>query len=198
MSAFANAPPKRREVKEEGGAIVTALTTAKPGSPEPTARISAKRQAELDKVNRMMEDEEPEGSHSLAMLIQNWKISLSRKKKAQLPLKTVRTPKWPIPQLQWNPRPRPQVNRRNENAENEKYLRKRPSGTRKDIWVVLLSKVLTIVTKNEYVYESFSEDEESDVLVEKKSGREAPVKSNGKGKKDVAGQKSLMSFFGKK
>ena len=57
------------------------------------------------------------------------------------------------------------------------------------------------VTKNEYVYESFSEDEDSDAQVEKKPTSSAPKPASAattKGKKDAAGQKSLMSFFGKK
>jgi hypothetical protein len=33
-------------------------------SPQPAPRISAKRQKELDDLNRMMEDDEPEGIHS--------------------------------------------------------------------------------------------------------------------------------------
>jgi len=60
---------------------------------------------------------------------------------------------------------------------------------------------LTIVTKNDWVYESFSEDEDSDVQVEKKPAPSAPKAAPApasKGKKDGAGQKSLMSFFGKK
>ena len=61
-----------------------------------------------------------------------------------------------------------------------------------------------VVTKNEYVYESFSEDEDSDVAPKvAKTGGNAPVKAAGaggdkKGKGSAAGQKSLMSFFGKK
>jgi hypothetical protein len=61
-----------------------------------------------------------------------------------------------------------------------------------------------VVTKNEYVYESFSEDDESDVSPKgKKSVAQAPnVAVPGgdkkKGKASAAGQKSLMSFFGKK
>lgn len=58
------------------------------------------------------------------------------------------------------------------------------------------------VTKNEYVYESFSEDEDSDAQVEKKPASSSAPKpasaATTKGKKDGAGQKSLMSFFGKK
>ena len=57
------------------------------------------------------------------------------------------------------------------------------------------------MTKNEWVYESFSEDEESDAQVEKKptpsTHRPTPTTTT-KGKKDGPGQKSLMSFFGKK
>ena len=59
------------------------------------------------------------------------------------------------------------------------------------------------MTKNEYVYESYSEEEEEEVVekVPKKSVPQAPVKPEGdkkKGKGAAAGQKSLMSFFGKK
>jgi len=61
-----------------------------------------------------------------------------------------------------------------------------------------------VVTKNEYVYESFSEDDESDVPPKgKKSVAHArSVAATGgdkkKGKASATGQKSLMSFFGKK
>jgi DNA polymerase delta subunit 3 len=59
-----------------------------------------------------------------------------------------------------------------------------------------------LVTKNEYVYESFSEDEESDVpKVKKQVPTKAPTSAAGdkkKGKANAAGQKNLMSFFGKK
>jgi hypothetical protein len=59
------------------------------------------------------------------------------------------------------------------------------------------------VTKNEYVYESYSEDEDEEEVekVPKKSVPQAPAKTEGdkkKGKGAAAGQKSLMSFFGKK
>ena len=61
---------------------------------------------------------------------------------------------------------------------------------------------LILVTKNEYVYESYSEDEEDEEKVSKRSVPQAPpVKTEGdkkKGKGAAAGQKSLMSFFGKK
>ena len=67
-----------------------------------------------------------------------------------------------------------------------------------------------LVTKNEYVYESFSEDEDSDVVAPKvvKTAANANAKGGSvggaggggdkKGKGNAAGQKSLMSFFGKK
>jgi hypothetical protein len=61
-----------------------------------------------------------------------------------------------------------------------------------------------VVTKNEHVYESFSEDDESDAPPKgKKSVAQAPVTAatggdKKKGKANVAGQKSLASFFGKK
>jgi hypothetical protein len=62
--------------------------------------------------------------------------------------------------------------------------------------------VLISVTKNEYVYESFSEDEDSDAQKSKKSVAGAPKPSvagdKKKGKSSAAGQKNLMSFFGKK
>jgi len=57
------------------------------------------------------------------------------------------------------------------------------------------------VTKNEYVYESFSEEDESDVPKEKRPAVAAHSAISGdkkKGKAGAAGQKSLMSFFGKK
>jgi hypothetical protein len=60
-----------------------------------------------------------------------------------------------------------------------------------------------LVTKNDYVYESFSEDDESDVPKGKKSAPTSnPTKAvvageKKKGKASVAGQKNLMSFFGK-
>lgn len=59
---------------------------------------------------------------------------------------------------------------------------------------------LILVTKNEYVYESFSEDDESDATKEKRSSVPGPVHAAGdkkKGKGAAAGQKNLMSFFGK-
>ena len=58
-----------------------------------------------------------------------------------------------------------------------------------------------IVTKNEYVYESYSEEEEEDVEKAPRKTATLPVKTEGekkKGKQAAAGQKSLMSFFGKK
>ena len=70
------------------------------------------------------------------------------------------------------------------------------------VWTQFCRRDLTIVTKHEHVYESFSEEDESDVPVEKKSvvsaGGGAKPAVGGKSKKDGAGQKSLMSFFGKK
>jgi len=57
------------------------------------------------------------------------------------------------------------------------------------------------VTKNEYVYESYSEDEEEEEVekVPKKSVPQAKTEGDKKkGKGAAAGQKSLMSFFGKK
>jgi DNA polymerase delta subunit 3 len=68
-----------------------------------------------------------------------------------------------------------------------------------------LSDVNVLVTKNEYVYESFSEDDESDVPKGKKNtsnapsvAAPAPAGDKKKSKAAAAGQKSLMSFFGKK
>lgn len=62
--------------------------------------------------------------------------------------------------------------------------------------------MLISVTKNEYVYESFSEDEDSDAQKSKKNVAGAPktsvVGDKKKGKASAAGQKNLMSFFGKK
>jgi DNA polymerase subunit Cdc27 len=65
---------------------------------------------------------------------------------------------------------------------------------------------LIIVTKNEYVYESFSEDDESDApkgkksIVQASSGTDpaGAVGDKKRSKAGVAGQKNLMSFFGKK
>ena len=57
------------------------------------------------------------------------------------------------------------------------------------------------MTKNEYVYESYSEDEEEEEVekVPKKSVPQAKTEGDKKkGKGAAAGQKSLMSFFGKK
>jgi hypothetical protein len=72
---------------------------------------------------------------------------------------------------------------------------------RRAILVIVLKAELILVTKNEYVYESFSEDDESDAPKEKKkSVVQGPVLAGGdkkKGKGAAAGQKSLMSFFGK-
>jgi hypothetical protein len=52
------------------------------------------------------------------------------------------------------------------------------------------------------VYESFSEDEDSDAQKSKKNVAGAPktsvVGDKKKGKAGAAGQKNLMSFFGKK
>jgi DNA polymerase subunit Cdc27 len=64
----------------------------------------------------------------------------------------------------------------------------------------VLKARLISVTKNEYVYESFSEDDESDATKEKRSAVQGPAHTGGdkkKGKGAAAGQKSLMSFFGK-
>jgi len=76
---------------------------------------------------------------------------------------------------------------------------------RKDIWVSLVGGAgLILVTKNEYVYESFSEDEDSDVAPKAVKTAANPVHAANaggdkkKGKANAAGQKSLMSFFGKK
>ena len=59
-----------------------------------------------------------------------------------------------------------------------------------------------LVTKNEYVWESFTEDEDDDVPdipLEKSSSAAGGigVATEKKGK-SAGGQKSLMSFFGKK
>jgi len=73
---------------------------------------------------------------------------------------------------------------------------------RKDIWVSLVGGAgLILVTKNEYVYESFSEDEDSDVAPKAVKTAANAANTGGdkkKGKANAAGQKSLMSFFGKK
>jgi hypothetical protein len=62
--------------------------------------------------------------------------------------------------------------------------------------------LLIIVTKNEWVYESFSEDEEEVDTPREKKGvvhtSSASVGEKKRGKAGAAGQKSLMSFFGKK
>ena len=63
---------------------------------------------------------------------------------------------------------------------------------------------MCLVTKNEYVYESYSEDEGDEAMEEKaaKKSVPAPTKTEGEKRKGKgatgAGQKSLMSFFGKK
>jgi DNA polymerase subunit Cdc27 len=55
------------------------------------------------------------------------------------------------------------------------------------------------VTKNDWGYESFSEDEESDAPQVKKAAPAVAVPGDKKkGKQAAGGQKSLMSFFGKK
>ena len=55
-AAFAKAPPARpKKQKEEEKETPP---TSKPASPEPVPRISAKRQKELDEINKMMEDDE--------------------------------------------------------------------------------------------------------------------------------------------
>src|ERR1700737_3364456 len=64
MSAFANAPPKKPKPKEEkpqgNPSIPIYVVPVSKLSPEPAPRISAKRQQELDNLNKMMEDDEPE------------------------------------------------------------------------------------------------------------------------------------------
>jgi hypothetical protein len=57
--------------------------------------------------------------------------------------------------------------------------------------------LLIVVTKNEYVYESFSEDEDETPKERKVHGHFTHPGDKKKGK-GAAGQKSLMSFFGKK
>jgi len=61
------------------------------------------------------------------------------------------------------------------------------------------------VTKHDWVYESFSEDEDSDDVPKLKKvapvamSSDAPAAAGDKkGKQAAGGQKSLMSFFGKK
>jgi hypothetical protein len=61
----------------------------------------------------------------------------------------------------------------------------------------VLETLLIIVTKNEYVYESFSEDED-EAPKERKVNTHVAYPGDKKKGKGVAGQKSLMSFFGKK
>jgi hypothetical protein len=51
---------------------------------------------------------------------------------------------------------------------------------RKDIWVSLVGGAgLILVTKNEYVYESFSEDEDSDVAPKAVKTAADPVNAKG-------------------
>ena len=94
--------------------------------------------------------------------------------------------------------------RPNGNEEREKCSRKQRKEMRKVIWVFNLVTVLIPVTKNEYVYESFSEDEDSDATPNAMKAPANPVSSANatggkkKGKANADGQKSLMSFFGKK
>jgi DNA polymerase subunit Cdc27 len=60
-----------------------------------------------------------------------------------------------------------------------------------------INNILILVTKNEYVYESFSEDDDSDAPPKVAKTATNPVPDKKKGKANAAGQKSLMSFFGK-
>jgi hypothetical protein len=73
---------------------------------------------------------------------------------------------------------------------------------KRDILVLSHVAFLIVVTKNEYVYESFSEEEESDPapkpMKRTSSTLSAGAGDKKKGKANAAGQKSLMSFFGKK
>jgi hypothetical protein len=75
MSAFANAPPKGsrpkpKPLEHEQGTLIPDLYShsaapVKPPSPPPVARVSEKRQKELDAINQMMEeDDEPQGPHT--------------------------------------------------------------------------------------------------------------------------------------
>lgn len=65
MSAFAKAPPKKTATarKEEPSKAEDPeiKTEDVPSLSKPAARVSAKRQQELDEINKMMEDDEPEG-----------------------------------------------------------------------------------------------------------------------------------------
>ena len=85
-----------------------------------------------------------------------------------------------------------------------KVLRKTTKRDEKGyLGIFILLTILIPVTKNEYVYESFSEDEDSDVAPKVANTAANPLPTNAggdkkKGKATAAGQKSLMSFFGKK
>jgi|SRR5579859_5155316 hypothetical protein len=85
-----------------------------------------------------------------------------------------------------------------------KVLRKTTKRDEKGyLGIFILLTILIPVTKNEYIYESFSEDEDSDVAPKVANTAANPLPTNAggdkkKGKANAAGQKSLMSFFGKK
>ena len=73
MAAFANPPPKRPvpvakedepPKKSEASPSISEsfpIVKTEPAGVKPAARVSAKRQQELDEINKMMEEDDPEG-----------------------------------------------------------------------------------------------------------------------------------------
>ena len=223
MSAFANAPPKGSKpkpqpVEEEGppglnGYLHSAGRDKPPSPPPPVARVSEKRQKELDAINKMMEeDDEPQGPNSrlvanpLTAELEDFPpdetpaaVSPPQEESQETAL-SGETPMAATPPSQEPKRKRGKrkVLKKTTKRDEKGYL-----GLPHPL-LVEVEDTDRVVTKNEYVYESFSEDEEDEAVEEKVPKKSVPahVKSEGEKKKGkgagAAGQKSLMSFFGKK
>ena len=183
MNAFANAPPRKPKPKPEE-------PPAQPSLPKPEPKVSAKRQQELDELNKMMEEEEAE--------LEDFPPDVSEPPVAEESQETADTPLTATPT---EPTGAEEPKRKRGKRKVMKKTTKRDE--KGYLGITFREGFLTLVTKNEYVWESFSEEEEEEAPKVKKQIASAPPATAApgdkkKGKAGPAGQKSLMSFFGKK
>ena len=179
--------------------FVAYIVQSKSRSPSPKRepRISVKRQKELDELNKMMEDDESEGVHCpevhAYLELEDFPPEAAVEESAT-PMLVDSQPQEAVEPADEEPK---------RKRRKRKVLRKTTKRDEKGyLGIVMLRSILMVVTKNEYVYESFSEEEdEAEVQKEKKVIHQGPtthVAERKKGKGSAAVQKSLMSFFGNK
>jgi len=222
MSAFANAPPKgsrpkQKPVEEEEGTPIPNLylhlaAPVTPTAPPPVARVSEKRQKELDAISKMMEDEEEPQGPRLLLITNRLTSELEDFPPDDIPAASApqedsqdtalsgETPMaTPPSQDPKRKRGKRKVLKKTTKRDEKGYLGSCSPNSRKKKKRLIEG----VVTKNEYVYESYSEDDE-EVMDEKVVKKSVPVTTKTEGEKKkgkgagAAGQKSLMSFYGKK